>query len=741
MNEGGETEGYLTRAALSRLDDPALMAYLSDHWGLTEEVIYGRLASRTLASGNTVWIITGATNAAGQPLGYPVADLDRAFEELQNWVHIGDRPAGCDEGAYVRGAFELAPVDVRKRRGNPVAIGVPSSSVDLVRELGPSDVQVGEDGTLRIREALARQFVEIEYAEQLGEVEKLREERDRLVPAVEDLVRKRKDLEADVDEKGKELGVLAEETEAQRVQAERVLAQQKAAIASEFAQERATHQTRIEAMARQADRLRDFVEARADRLCRLGLITDEHRDELLLDGAEPPSDVTERPTPLTIPGGWRGVVPRVQRYLFEADGRRIVYPKALLEAFLALVWSGDLIVLSGLSGSGKTQLVRAFAEATGGVAHVIPVKPNWTSSEDLLGYYNPVQRAYLPTPFLDALIAAKRDPKRMHYVCLDEMNLARVEYYFADFLSAMEARGAEGPSVELYSAEEAGHVEAEFRVFVDIMLDVGDALAGLSIGELMREEGVAADLKERLGIGEGESLVEQVGRLRRMVSGVLNVPPRLAIPENVRVIGAVNIDETTHYLSPKVLDRAHVLRFDSPLDVWDMVVREVAETEGAGIPGEAVFLSAEHFEREDYPPYNPNGSDYIVDELARWREEYFVPLGLDFGLRTARQAVHFRNYFGLVAWAEDDEMLEGALTHVLRQKIFPRFSFDGKRPPRPLPNGKQRAEETCLEVVRAFRNEVGALPDVGPYSAARELDGLLLRAESKQADGIFNYWA
>ena len=101
-----------------------------------------------------------------------------------------------------------------------------------------------------------------------------------------------------------------------------------------------------------------------------------------------------------------------------------------------------MIVLSGSSGSGKTSLCREYARVTGSICHVIPVKPNWTSAEDLLGFYSPIEKRYLKTPFLNALLEASKDPSHLHIICLDEMNLARPEYYFADFLSVLETRSS-----------------------------------------------------------------------------------------------------------------------------------------------------------------------------------------------------------------------------------------------------------------------------------------------------------
>lgn len=126
----------------------------------------------------------------------------------------------------------------------------------------------------------------------------------------------------------------------------------------------------------------------------------------------------------------------IHAYLYHK--KSLIYTNYQIRNFLTLLKTHDIIVLSGLSGSGKTQIVKAFAEALGGVAKIIPVKPNWTSSDDLTGYYNPLQMSFLPTPFTEAIVEAIHNPNQLYFICLDEMNLARVEYYFADFLFGWE---------------------------------------------------------------------------------------------------------------------------------------------------------------------------------------------------------------------------------------------------------------------------------------------------------------
>jgi 5-methylcytosine-specific restriction endonuclease McrBC GTP-binding regulatory subunit McrB len=122
------------------------------------------------------------------------------------------------------------------------------------------------------------------------------------------------------------------------------------------------------------------------------------------------------------------------------------------------------VILSGISGTGKTRLTELMAEAvTGNLSGqymLLPVRPDWTDSTALLGYQNLLSDRYVSTPFLDKLIIAAQpeNRERAFFICLDEMNLARVEHYFADILSAMETRtrtiplqGAPGRTITLPS--------------------------------------------------------------------------------------------------------------------------------------------------------------------------------------------------------------------------------------------------------------------------------------------------
>lgn len=121
------------------------------------------------------------------------------------------------------------------------------------------------------------------------------------------------------------------------------------------------------------------------------------------------------------------------------------FPPHLFRSYYVALKTKPFAILSGVSGTGKTKMAEIVAEAlTGhhpGQFRLIPVRPDWADSTPLFGYQNILANRYVSTPFLDmarrASLPENRD--RAFFVCLDEMNLARVEHYLADYLSALES--------------------------------------------------------------------------------------------------------------------------------------------------------------------------------------------------------------------------------------------------------------------------------------------------------------
>jgi MoxR-like ATPase len=167
------------------------------------------------------------------------------------------------------------------------------------------------------------------------------------------------------------------------------------------------------------------------------------------------------------------------------------------------------VILAGISGTGKTQLPRLFAEAIGmskDQVIQIPVRPDWTDASDLIGYTS-LQGNFISKPLTEAIIKAKEDISKPHFFILDEMNLARVEHYFADFLSIIETR----------FRTKTNEVKTDFLLLKNQLKDANNAF-----------------------------LYDDI-----------------YWPENLYLIGTVNMDETTYPFSRKVLDRANSIEMNT----------------------------------------------------------------------------------------------------------------------------------------------------------------------------------
>jgi len=191
------------------------------------------------------------------------------------------------------------------------------------------------------------------------------------------------------------------------------------------------------------------------------------------------------------------------------------YEGDLIENFYLSLKSKPFVILAGTSGTGKTKLVQLFAEAIGAEDRVkiVPVRPDWSDSTDLFGYID-LQGNFKPGAIIDFLKEAIEHQDKPYFICLDEMNLARVEYYLSDFLSIIETR----------------------------------------------------KLKEN---GKIETLPIVSKNYCRCSNGI-NEYGELYIPENLYIIGTVNMDETTFPFSKKVLDRANTIEF-SYVNLMSMV--------------------------------------------------------------------------------------------------------------------------------------------------------------------------
>lgn len=284
--------------------------------------------------------------------------------------------------------------------------------------------------------------------------------------------------------------------------------------------------------------------------------------------------------------------------------------KDLINFFLSLK-TKPFVILSGISGTGKTKIVQWFAESLGateenGQFTLIPVRPDWSDSSDLLGYVN-LQGEFQERPLIKVLENADANPNRPYFVVLDEMNLARVEYYFSDFLSVIESRKWK----------------------------------------------------------DGKIVTSPV-----LPESIAN--KHITIPSNVYIIGTVNMDETTHPLSKKVLDRANTIEFNTVnLDYFNFLM-DVEEKEAEIVSNRS--LETEYLHLKECFKENEDLVRNISDLLIKINK-ILESVGAQVGYRIRDEICFY------MAYNEQGKLLsfDEALDYQIYQKILPRLAgSDGR---------------------------------------------------------------
>ena len=630
---------------------------------------------------------------------------------------------GLEDGSFVSCELALAPQSEREKHENPFECNVVVSSVRrLIKlpEYTANDIIKGDENIF-LDDAVYKLHLQNVQSRIDSEVTALNAEFEREESSLKAQISSYKDqlqhVQDDLNQKNNFLSQAI--VKAQKLEVEH----------SEWQHKIALQKKAEETMSKKIEGLKAYVESKAGFLKSFEFLDDDDFD-LFVGSTLSNKDRDEHISfSQAFDSNYSDAVSYIQAHLKERD---ILYPRHIIENFLTLIRTHDLIILAGDSGSGKTNLVQSFAKAIGGVSKIIPVKPNWTSSEDLLGYYNPLEKKYLATPFLEALIEAKQNPDIPYFICLDEMNLARVEYYFADFLSKLEERN-EQPTIQLYSDDEAAHVLAELKGVVSVISNAQEKFSKNGIVDfvaLMQDEEINAEMKRAFGFSDKDSLIKYHGDIRRMLAGVLGTPSSITIPANVRIIGAINIDETTHYLSPKILDRAHVMKFKSPLLTdWDAIFDEIDSYGLDDVTLPLVFDIEELGERTPYPKFERLNE--FCELFTTLNRDVFDPLGVEFGMRTIRQGL---NYVSLFSDVNDNKSL--AINNFIVHKVLPKFTFDGD---------KQVGDYSKAELVsRVFLPRLESLLDnqveiAAEFSCTKSIERLVKTAESN--DGVVNYWA
>jgi len=329
--------------------------------------------------------------------------------------------------------------------------------------------------------------------------------------------------------------------------------------------------------------------------------------------------------PTTQPITEQQAVERTQRYI---SGKKLVFPERILHAFHTSLKTGDispLVVLAGISGTGKSELPRHYADGMGFHFLLSAVQPRWDSPQDLFGFYNYLERRYKATELARALVQFERFNQksfkavfedanidnrndRMLLVLLDEMNLARTEYYFSEFLSKLETRRMVNENSE------------SDRSRAEIELDMG---------------GTSKDGNRGLRLYPGK---------------------------NVLFVGTMNEDESTQSLSDKVIDRATVLRFGRPKKTNPQMTGGLESPVKNG-------LTLQQWEGWLHKPEDLSNHAHTVDNWIDKLNDALDQLGRPFAFRVDRS---IRSYIAnYPRWVT--EWHKRAMADQIEQRIFPKL--------------------------------------------------------------------
>lgn len=263
----------------------------------------------------------------------------------------------------------------------------------------------------------------------------------------------------------------------------------------------------------------------------------------------------------------------------------LMYSDKLVTRFVSSLLTKPFVILTGLSGSGKTKLAQAFTQwicQNKEQYCIVPVGADWTNREPLLGYPNALKPEEYVKPdngVLDLIINANKEPELPFFLILDEMNLSHVERYFADFLSVMESKG-------------------KIPLFAEGTVNNG-------------------------------------------------VPANLKLPSNLFIIGTVNIDETTNMFSPKVLDRANTIEFRVTKEEIAGFLESNKDIEMSALISKGASMAENFLERATNRKFKTEGLPEINKTLIDFFEQ-LKKTGAEFGYRSASEILRLINQLSVL---------------------------------------------------------------------------------------------
>ncbi len=285
----------------------------------------------------------------------------------------------------------------------------------------------------------------------------------------------------------------------------------------------------------------------------------------------------------------------------------LLYEDKLIQRYACSLMTKPFVILSGLAGSGKTQLALAFARAMSENVEqqlcVVPVGADWTNREPLLGYPNALKQGEYVQPesgALQIMMRAQRNPQKPYFLVLDEMNLSYVERYFADFLSALESN----QKIPLW--EKPDECDSE-------------------------------------------------------------VDASIALPKNLFIVGTINVDETTYMFSPKVLDRANVIEFKISDTEMEQFLGQDMNIDVHAADGTCANMGQDFVEKATSKA--TDNSELAQRTLLEFFK-VLKKVNAEFGYRSATEIYRFiANAKACAEDMKEDEILDAAIVQKLLPKL------------------------------------------------------------------------
>ncbi|MBX9180161.1 AAA domain-containing protein [Paeniclostridium sordellii] len=362
------------------------------------------------------------------------------------------------------------------------------------------------------------------------------------------------------------------------------------------------------------------------------------------------------------------------------NSKGMTYEQELIKNSLISLKTKPFVILSGISGTGKSKLVKLLAESLGATSEnerfiLIPVRPDWSDPSELLGYKD-LNGTFHPGILTTTIEKAIDDKQNPYFICLDEMNLARVEYYLSDILSVIESR----------YIDENGDIKTD---------------------KLIRKE----------LLGNDQEAIQKYSDIY--------------IPDNLYIIGTVNMDETTFPFSKKVLDRANTIEFNEVnlgfnFDSFEEVPIEQKEFTNNFLKSKYIKLIDCKNEKEQ--------ATQIINQLIKINnvlEKY----NQHFGYRVRDEIV----YYCLYALKDNLFTKEEAMDYCIVQKILPKIGGSDEDTLDLLIelynelNDTKYTSDNVDELIKLINSNIGSI-----YKLSTKK--ILIMVRRFVRDGFTNFW-